>query len=346
MATTQTQQQQMQQLYAELLLLHGVCVSILWGASLPRTKVKMPRSHLVESAAKVMDHLLANSRSSEEQPVLEVEFAGEEGVGQGPTNEFYAEVLEALLSWKDPELFLNCSSGGGLFPRAYLTDISLVPVEMLRRPRASPLVQQQQRRLRRRANASRTDRATPTEGAEDMEEDVEPSSSNNSSNSAGGSPPPEAAAAAGATAAAAAAAASGKLERQLFSHFRLLGQLAAKALVDGRSSTTDTGLHALFWEAVARPWLHQERLKPCNCMNAAAKTEANAETAGAATAAGLRLGVCSCGCTAAAVAAVAAVDGAMGRSLQQMLQHRASGNEVKDLCCSFVVPRELHSPAS
>lgn len=40
----------------------------------------------------VMDHLLASSRSSEEQPVLEVEFAGEEGVGQGPTNEFYAEV--------------------------------------------------------------------------------------------------------------------------------------------------------------------------------------------------------------------------------------------------------------
>ena len=40
----------------------------------------------------VMDHLLASNRGSEEQPVLEVEFAGEEGVGQGPTNEFYAEV--------------------------------------------------------------------------------------------------------------------------------------------------------------------------------------------------------------------------------------------------------------
>ena len=39
-----------------------------------------------------MDHLLAGNRGSEAQPVLEVEFSGEEGVGQGPTNEFYAEV--------------------------------------------------------------------------------------------------------------------------------------------------------------------------------------------------------------------------------------------------------------
>lgn len=243
------------------------------------------------------------------------------------------QVLDALLSWNDPDLFLSCSNGGGLFPRAYLTDISRVPVDMLRRPRVSPLVQQQQRRVRRRANASRTDRAAPIEGAEDMEEDVEPSSSNNSSNSTGGSPCSEATAGGAET----AAAERGRLERELFSRFRLLGQLSAKALVDGRSSTTDTGLHALFWEAVARPLLHHERLKPCSCMEPAAK---NGVGGASIEGTGLRLGACHCGCTAAAVAAVAAVDVALGRSLQQMLRHRAGGNEVKDMCCSFVLPRK------
>ena len=215
-----------------------------------------------------------------------------------------------------------------------------------------------------------------------MDEDVgSPTASNSSSNSSsnsnsnnpssGVSPRrdvlPLAAAAAGGAAAAgapaaaaarAAAAAAGRggctLEHVLFSRFRLLGQLAAKALLDGRSSTTDTGLHALFWELVARPLLQQQRLRPCGCMRPTAAAAATATAgptaatvaddgtpapAAAAAAAGVRFGVCCCGATAAAVAAIAAVDEGLARSLQGMLDHRETGHEVTELACYFVLPR-------
>ncbi|OEH80434.1 ubiquitin-transferase domain-containing protein [Cyclospora cayetanensis] len=308
------------------------------GASLPRTKVKMPRSHLTESAAKVMDHLLASSRSVEEQPLLEVEFAGEEGVGLGPTNEFYAEVLESVLTHKDPELFVSCSSSGGLFPRAYITDLSLIPVEMVRRPRVSPLMMQQSQQQQRSSRASTRlagSVASPPGEAENMEEDGGSLSRSNSGNF---SPHQDAVAAE-----AAASAGWGDLERELFKHFRLLGQLAAKVLLDGRSSTTDTGLHALFWEAVARPLLQQERLRPCSCMRPLTKAEADVAT-GAQEAAALRLGVCRCGSTIAAISAVAAVDEALAKSLQKMMQHRAAGFEVADLSCFFVLPHDRLAP--
>nr|CEL65448.1 TPA: Novel protein (Zgc:63649), related [Neospora caninum Liverpool] len=121
------------------------------AVALPRTKVKIHRTRILDSAFKVMEHfhsLLYSSSgrggvggnvASQQQPLLEVEYFGEEGVGSGPTIEFYSEVLEALQTHTVPRLFREASSDGCFFPFPYTFVTARLSPSLLRKPECSPL---------------------------------------------------------------------------------------------------------------------------------------------------------------------------------------------------------------
>eukprot|EP00921_Rhytidocystis_pertsovi_P017631 GHVQ01027721.1.p2 GENE.GHVQ01027721.1~~GHVQ01027721.1.p2 ORF type:complete len:639 (+),score=78.82 GHVQ01027721.1:428-2344(+) len=107
--------------------------------TIPRVKVKLVRSLMLECAYKVMDHFHYLSGQNATQALLEIEYFNEEGIGSGPTLEFYCEAIEQLVNLSDPGLFRYSACGGFLFPKAYKTDPSLVDPSLLQRPTVSPL---------------------------------------------------------------------------------------------------------------------------------------------------------------------------------------------------------------
>ncbi|PHJ24272.1 hect-domain (ubiquitin-transferase) domain-containing protein [Cystoisospora suis] len=117
------------------------------AALLPRTKVKIYRTKCIDSAFKVMEHFHSllysggggGASGYQQQPLLEVEYFGEEGVGSGPTIEFYSEVLEALQTHTAPRLFRDSGSDGCFFPFPHMTDASCLGPSFFRKPSMSPL---------------------------------------------------------------------------------------------------------------------------------------------------------------------------------------------------------------
>eukprot|EP00397_Hematodinium_sp_SG-2012_P000972 GEMP01000973.1.p1 GENE.GEMP01000973.1~~GEMP01000973.1.p1 ORF type:complete len:1607 (+),score=348.82 GEMP01000973.1:74-4822(+) len=80
--------------------------------SIPRQKVRISRTRMLESAVKLMN-LYGNKK-----PALEIEYQGEVGTGSGPTLEFYACVAEELKN--DTRLFRENTPSGLLFPKPFL----------------------------------------------------------------------------------------------------------------------------------------------------------------------------------------------------------------------------------
>lgn len=83
-----------------------------------RQKIKIQRNRIIECALGVMNlygtRAAGNKSGVSALPVIEIEFEGEEGTGSGPTNEFYASVVEILK--RDPLMFTLCANGS-LYPR-------------------------------------------------------------------------------------------------------------------------------------------------------------------------------------------------------------------------------------
>ena len=92
-----------------------------------RQKIKIQRNRMIECALGVMNlygtRAAGNKSGVSALPVIEIEFEGEEGTGSGPTNEFYASVVEIIK--RDPLMFTLCADGS-LYPRpAYIPDKKL-----------------------------------------------------------------------------------------------------------------------------------------------------------------------------------------------------------------------------
>ncbi|PFH31962.1 hypothetical protein BESB_019030 [Besnoitia besnoiti] len=320
------------------------------AVALPRTKVKIHRTRILDSAFKVMEHfhsLLYSSKNgslaSQQQPLLEVEYFGEEGVGSGPTIEFYSEVLEAIQTHSAPRLFRDVSSDGCFFPFPYSVDLSRLAPALLSKPLSSSLtsssgaaasmtsamspssspVRPSAHPSPRSASASSSlsaavpppssatpSRPTPRKAPEGGNAEARrragregrasgeghgtdeaeglassPSSSRGSATQGGAArdasaapaPTPrgesgDAEAAAGrqferpdrtprasqanassgdaaiASSSSLVVSAASSVEEKVFLLFKLLGQVAAKALLDGRSCTIDLRLHPAFWQ--------------------------------------------------------------------------------------------------
>lgn len=167
-----------------------------------RTKIRLLRSQILDSAAKVLDFFHVNAAAATLPAMMEVEYIDEEGTGSGPTLEFYAEVIDQLVAAETPRLFRETDGpkthGWYSFPQPHRVDPARVCPGSLQRPGKQKIPK-----------------------------------------SAGGDSvlPP-----------------SLPLEDRLFTRFKLLGQLYAKALIDGR--LIDLPLHPLFWKLVISP-VHQ-----------------------------------------------------------------------------------------
>jgi len=272
--------------------------------TLPRQKVRIGRTPIIENAWKVFE--CVRSQRHRVEPVLEVEYYNESGSGLGPTLEFYALVAQAFKDSTSPRLFLE-PPNGLLFPQAYHVDFQKVAPTLLAKPKKDTRANgpagsafASRSGLLRAGRAHNSSEWTAPE--RDERHPLERT-----------------------------------FESKLYKHFKLLGMLVAKSLTDQR--LMDLRLHPVFWRLVlsdAAREVDVKRQRPgggghfpilCPFTDEPNKDEEEDEKKGM-----------EARVTLSYEADIMQVSPSFYNQLQKMKEMKAQGFDLEQLCVIFTVP--------